>query len=177
MSKSRRISASSLVVSVKSSSRHARGSRFGASRLPSRMSDIGSGGIETKSRRHRESVDPPCRNAVLFAQRVERLLEAAGVAFLCLRQGLEPVRDFVEAFVACRARHARIHVRIFVRFAGNGRFQVLVRRADGLAGGRIADLFEKFQMTVRMPGLALSRRTEYRGHVVVAFDIRLLREI
>ena len=37
------------------------------------------------------------------------------------------------------------------------------------------DFLEKFEMAVRMPGLALGGRAEHGGHVVIAFDVRLLR--
>src|SRR5688500_5929371 len=43
-------------------------------------------------------------------QAVERLLEAAGMALLGLRQGLEPLGDLLEALLAGGARHAGIHV-------------------------------------------------------------------
>ena len=54
-----------------------------------------------------------------LAERVERPLEAAGMRLLGLGQGLEPVGDLVEAFLAGGARHARIHVGVFVRLAGD----------------------------------------------------------
>ena len=96
---------------------------------------------------------------------------------LGLRQGLEPVGDLVEAFLAGGARHARIHVGVFVRLAGDRGLQVVGGAADRQAGGRIADFFEKFEMAVRMAGLAFGGRAEHGGDVVVAFDIGLLREI
>src|SRR4051794_5820700 len=50
----------------------------------------------------------PARTICL--QPVQRLLEAVGVRALGLRQRLEPVRDFGEAFFARGLRHARVHV-------------------------------------------------------------------
>ena len=97
--------------------------------------------------------------------------------FLGLGEGLEPVGDLVEAFLAGGARHARIHIGVFVGLAGDRGAQIIAGAADRLAGRRVADLFEIFEMTVRMAGLALGRRAEHRRHVVVAFDVRLLREI
>ena len=41
----------------------------------------------------------------------------------------------------------------------------------------IANLLEILEVTVRMPGLTLRRRTEHGGDVVVALDVRLLGEI
>src|ERR1700719_999882 len=78
-------------------------------------------------------------------QTVERPLEPAGVRFLGLGEGLEPVGDLVEAFVAGGARHARIHVGVFVRLAGNRRAQIVGGAADRLAGRRGADLPEVFE--------------------------------
>ena len=114
---------------------------------------------------------------VLTCQRVERLLEAAGVALFGLRQRLEPVGDLVEAFFARGACHARIHVGVFVRLAGDGGLEVVVGRADRQAGRRIADHLEELEMAVRMAGLAFRGRAEHGGDVVVAFDVGLLCEI
>src|SRR5947207_9846283 len=91
-------------------------------------------------------------------QTVERPLEPAGMRFLGLGEGLEPVGDLVEAFLAGGARHARIHIGVFVGLAGDGGAQIIAGAADRLAGRRVADLFDIFEMTVRMAGLAFARR-------------------
>ena len=104
-------------------------------------------------------------------------LEAAGVGAFGLGQGLEPVGDFVEAFVARGARHARIHVGVFVGLAGDGGLEVLLGAADRQAGGRIADGFHEFQVAVGVAGFAFGGGAEHRGHVVVAFHVGLLREV
>src|SRR5690606_2575640 len=109
--------------------------------------------------------------------RVEGLLETAGMALLSLGQRLEPFGDFLEALFAGGLGHARIHVGVFVSLAGDRRLQVLGGRADRLAGGRVADLGEEFQMAMGMAGLALGGRAEDRGDVVVALNVRLLGEV
>src|SRR4029077_7959040 len=57
--------------------------------------------------------------AVLVRQAVERLLELVGVATLGLGERLEPVGNLAEAFVARLLRHARVHVGVLVRLAGD----------------------------------------------------------
>ena len=58
----------------------------------------------------------------LGIERVERFLEASGVAPLGFGESLKPIRDFVKTLIARSACHARIHVGIFVRLTGDGRF-------------------------------------------------------
>src|SRR6185312_10391767 len=133
------------------------GWRVGASRLPSwDMSLIDSGGgaqISAASGtmihgpRFAESIRwSPVRYSALLAEGVERLLEASGVALLGFGQGLEPIGDLVETFLAGRPRHTRIHVGVFVGFAGDRGNQVLVRRPNRLARRGVADHFEEFEM-------------------------------
>src|SRR5690606_23366891 len=78
--------------------------------------------VEPKSR------PPPCAASAI--QSVERLLEAVRVRALGLRERLEPVGDLVEALVAGGLRHARVHVGVLVRLAGDRCLQVIGRRAD-----------------------------------------------
>ncbi len=92
-------------------------------------------------------------------------------------QRLEPVGNFFEAFVARAFGHARIHIRVFVRLAGNGGCQILAAGADRQAGGRIAHLLQVFEVAVRVAGFAFGGRTKHRGDVVLAFDISLVGEI
>src|SRR5688572_9056444 len=102
------------------------GWRVGASRLPSRMgrSPLFGRALETTSpsppfqegrRACPKSSDGAPRKRAALRHRVEGLLEAAGMGFLGLGQGLEPVGDLVEAFLAGGARHAGIHVGVFMR--------------------------------------------------------------
>ena len=87
-------------------------------------------------------------------------MKAAGVGLLGLGERLEPLGNLVETFLACRPGHARIHIGVFVRFAGNCGPQIIRSRSDRLAGGRIAYFLEVFEMTVSMPGLAFGGRAE-----------------
>src|SRR5262249_59187636 len=73
-------------------------------------------------------------------ERLQALREAAGVRLLGLREGLEPLCDLVEAFLARRLREARIHLGELVRLAGDRRLQVLLRRPDRLAPRRVPPL-------------------------------------
>ena len=94
-----------------------------------------------------------------------------------LCQRFEPVGDFVKTFVAGFARHSRIHVGVFMGFAGHSRFQVIRRGADGLTRRRIACFFQVFQMAVRMAGFTFRGRAENGRDIVESFNVGLLREI
>src|SRR5262245_30005020 len=76
----------------------------------------------------------------LLLEGVEHLRKAARVALLCLGQSLEPLCDVVEAFLTGSLRHARVHGLVLVRLAVDGGLEVLLGRADGKTGSRIADL-------------------------------------
>src|SRR5574339_143165 len=82
----------------------------------------------------------------LITELVQRLLEAVGVAPLGLRQRLEPVGDLAEAFVARLLGHARIHVGVLVRLAGDGRLQVGRGLADRQPRGGVADGLEVLEV-------------------------------
>src|SRR6185312_11847788 len=119
----------------------------------------------------------PTNDDGLLAERVERFLEAAGMRFLGLGERLEPVGDLVEAFLAGGLRHAGIHVGVFMRLAGDGGSEILCGVADRLAGRRVTDFLQIFEMAMRMASLTFRGRAEHGGDIVIAFDIRLLREI
>ena len=86
--------------------------------------------------------------ALLRVQRVEALLEPAGVRTLGAGQGLEPLGDLGEALFARGLRERRVHLRVLVRLAGDRRLEVLRacrrsarrspdhRRASGSRGDR-----------------------------------------
>jgi hypothetical protein len=99
------------------------------------------------------------------------------VRTLGLGQGLEPVGNLVEALVACVLGHSRVHVGVLVGLAGDRRLQVVRGRTDRQPGGRVAYLLQVLQVTVGVTGLALGGGTEHRGHVVVAFHVRLGGEV
>src|SRR5690348_11120118 len=137
MSKMRCISASVFFRSVKSGSSHAMRCRVGASRLPSLIVDLSSACKKAqKPWLLRPYFD---RVSAAGSERVERLLETAGVRLLRFCERLEPLGNLLEAFLASRPGHARIHVGVFVRFAGNRGPQIIRSRSDRLAGGGIAD--------------------------------------
>src|SRR4030095_7312229 len=79
------------------------------------------------------------------------------------------------AFPAGHARHARIHVGVFVGLAGDRDLEVVAGRTDRLAGRRVVHFLEIFEMTVRVPGLG--SRAEHGGDNVEALDVGLLGEI
>src|SRR6185369_11539668 len=77
--------------------------------------------------------------------RVERLLEAAGMALLGLGESLEPVGDLAEALFARGTRHARVHVGVLVRLAGDRGLEVRRGLADRQAGRRVAAHLEELE--------------------------------
>ncbi len=64
-----------------------------------------------------------------------------------------------------------------MRLAGDRRAEIVGGAADRLAGRRVADFLEIFEVAMGMAGFAFRGRAEYRRHVVVALDVGLLREI
>jgi hypothetical protein len=84
---------------------------------------------------------------------------------------------FVEAFVACGAREAGVHLGVLVGLAFDRRLQVVGGRADGHARHRVADFGEEVEVTERVTGLTLCHRAEERRDVGVALDVGLLREV
>src|SRR5580658_2875239 len=94
------------------------------------------------------------------AQRREHLLEAARVALLGLRERLEPLGDVVEALFARGLRHARVHVLVLVRLAGDRGLEVLLGVADGQSRRGITDLLEVIEVTVGVPRLSVGSLLE-----------------
>src|SRR5688500_19626658 len=89
----------------------------------------------------------------------EGLGEAVGVRAFRLGQRLEPVGDLVEAFLARGLGHARVHVGVLVRLAGDRGLQVADGVVERHAGGGGADGFAVFEETVRVAGFALDRKS------------------
>src|SRR5688500_8841545 len=113
----------------------------------------------------------------VLADRLQTLLEAAGMRLLGAGKRLEPLGRLVEALVPGCLGEARVHLRVLVRLALDGRLQVVLGRTDGHAGDRVADLSEEVEVTERMTRLALGDRPEQGGDVRVALDVCLLREV
>src|SRR5262245_17216804 len=84
-----------------------------------------------------------------LADRPQHRGELARVALLRLRQGLEPVGDFDEALLARRLRHARVHVGVLVRLAGDRGLEVERGVADRQIGRGIARLLQEVEVAVR----------------------------
>jgi hypothetical protein len=142
-----------------------------------------SAGDEGGPEDHRAAPDVPDRlrsSFVVFvveADAVEQLLEAPGVRLLGLRERLEPVGDLGEALLARGLGHARVHVGVLVRLAGDRGLEVLCRVAERQARGRVADLLQVVEVAVRVAGLALGGVAEVAGDLGVALHVGDLREV
>src|ERR1041384_326222 len=79
---------------------------------------------------------------LLADEALETLLDPAGVRALGASQGLEPLGNLLEAFLARRLGEPRVHLRVLVGLAGDRRLEVLLAVADRLAGCRIADALQ-----------------------------------
>src|SRR5664280_357606 len=124
----------------------------------------------------------PCSSGVAhhptcLGDRGQPFGEPAGMALLRPGQCLEPLGDLVEALVTGRPGEPRVHLRVLVRLALDGGLQIVLGRADRGAGDRVAYLAEEVEVAERMSGLPLGDGPEERGHVGVALDVRLLREV
>ena len=62
-------------------------------------------------------------------------------------------------------------------FASHCGFQVVTGGTNGQAGGGVAALLKPLEVTVGVTGLAFGGRTEQRCHIVLAFNVGLVREI
>ena len=109
-----------------------------------------------------------CTDGLLIGQSVQRLLKTIGVRALCLGQRFKPVGDFTKAFVARRLGHARVHIGVLVRFAGDRGLQIVARAADGQACCRIADGGEIVEVAMRMAGFTLGSGAEQRRDIILA---------
>ncbi len=99
------------------------------------------------------------------------------MALLGAGKCLEPLRDLVEPLLPSRAGEARVHLGVLVRLAHDSGTQVLLGRADRLAGHRIADDREEVEVPERVAGLTFGDGAEQRGDVRVALDVGFLREV
>src|SRR5208337_3394626 len=141
MSNTRLSSVSSASASWNFGSCQPRAWRVGASRLPSRPDLFGPSDTvfpftQRAPRGARSHHNAPLgRSAGL--QVIQRLLEAIRVRPFRLGEGLEPIGDLVEAFLSGALRHARVHIRVLVGLAGDGRLAILCGGADRQTGGRI----------------------------------------
>src|SRR4051794_30611847 len=91
-------------------------------------------------------------------ERLEALLELAGVALLRPGERLEPLGDLHVTLVARGLREARVHLRVLVGLAGDRRLEVLGRRTDRLSGGGVTDLRQVLEVSVRVARLTFCDR-------------------
>src|SRR5437899_6815562 len=108
---------------------------------------------------------------------LKTLVEPPGVRLLGLGQRLEPLRQLAEALAARGLGHARIHLGVFVRLAGDCRLEVLLGLADRLAGRRVAYFLQEIEMAEGVAGLGIRRVLEEAGDVGEALDVRQAREV
>src|SRR4029453_10863957 len=92
-----------------------------------------------------------------LAQRVEALLEAAGVGLLGARQRLEPLGNLGEALLAGGAGEAGIHLCVLVRLALDRRLEVQVGASERESRDRVADVLEEIEVPEGVAGPRLGR--------------------
>src|ERR1700694_176527 len=99
------------------------------------------------------------------------------MALFCPSQCLEPFGDEVETLVAGGLCEPGIHLCVLVGLPGNGRAEIVLRRAHGHASNRVAYLGEEVKMAKGVPRLPLCDRPEQGGDIWVALHVRLLGEV
>src|SRR5439155_22994097 len=77
---------------------------------------------------------------------LEAFVEPARVRLFRLGEGLEPLRELGEALLPRGLGHARVHLGVLVRLAGDRGPEVLLGLADRLVRDRIADLFQEVEV-------------------------------
>jgi len=80
-------------------------------------------------------------------------------------------------YFARRLRKARVHLRVLVGLAFDGRLEVLLGVADRHIGHRVADLLEEIEMTKRMAGLGFRGIAEQTADVGISLDIGAPRKV
>lgn len=112
-------------------------------------------------------------------QGIQGLLKFPGVGFLRTGQCFKPFSNLIETFVPGCFREAGVHFRVFVGFAGYGRFQIGIGFTDFQTGSRIAaTLFLKeFQVTKGVSCFAIGGIFKYAGFFRITFNIGLACKI
>ena len=157
-------------ASVNCGERQSIGWRVGASRLPSRRGRL-AGRVTAAlldARRQARAGRRPGRARRERRRSVGYLPSVSSAfwnRFACERSAFASVSNqsaiSSKPFAARGLGHARIHVRVLVRLAGDRGLQVVARLADRQARGRIADRLEVLEMPVRVARLAFGRRPEH----------------
>src|SRR2546427_5753533 len=113
---------------------------------------------------------------LLASDLLEAFVEPARVRLFRLGERLEPLRELGEAFLPRGLGHARVHLGVLVRLAGDRGPEVLLGLADRFVRDRIADLFQEVEVPEGVAGLGVRRVLEEARHVVEAFDVGDTRE-
>src|SRR2546426_12042086 len=101
----------------------------------------------------------------------EAFVEPARVRLFRLGERLEPLRELGEAFLPRGLGHARVHLGVLVRLAGDRGPEVLLGLADRLLRDPIADLFQEVEGPEGVAGLGVRRVLEEARHVGGPFDV------
>src|SRR5581483_12399260 len=159
------------------------GCRVGASRLPSRPPppEADPAGVELivllvlcvnaypptgasrSGSRRKTQTQVFCELETGSAERIQRLLEAVGMRAFGLGKRLEPVGDLAETFVARLLGHARVHIGVLVRLAGDRGLEIQLRLTDRESGGGITHGLEVLEMAVRVPCFTFGGGAEHGG--------------
>src|SRR3989454_8646767 len=102
---------------------------------------------------------------------LEAFVEPARVRLFRLGERLEPLRELGEAFLPRGLGHARVHLGVLVRLAGDRGPEVLLGLADRLVPDRIADLFQEVEVPEGVAGLGVRRVLEEARHVGGPLDV------
>src|SRR3972149_999754 len=114
---------------------------------------------------------------VLASDLLQPLGEAARVRLLSLGQRLEPLGQLGETVVAGGFGKARVHLRVLVRLARDGRLEVRLGLTEGLPRSRVTDILQKVHVPESVAGLGVGRVLEEAGHVREALDVRHAGEV
>src|SRR5688572_10854614 len=132
----------------------------------------------TKGGLNRIQSTPPIRPLPLSAfQTVQPFLKTVCMGSLCLRQRLKPFCQLLEAFVARRFGHSRIHLGVLIRLTFNGRLKVGFRIANRYSGCRIPHFLQKVQVAEGMTRFRLGGIAKETAHIWIPFDVRPSSEI
>src|SRR3989442_616917 len=108
---------------------------------------------------------------------LEAFVEPARVRLFRLGERLEPLRELGEAFLPRGLGHARVHLGVLVRLAGDRGPEVLLGLADRLVGHRIADLFQEVEVPEGVAGLGVRRVLEEAPPGGEPLDVGDAREV
>src|SRR3989441_5599439 len=114
---------------------------------------------------------------LLASDLLEAFVEPARVRLFRLRKRLEPLRELGEAFLPRGLGHARVHLGVLVRLAGDRGPEVLLGLADRLVRDRIADVFQEVEVPEGVAGLGVRRVLEEARPVRGPLDVGDARRV